>query len=118
MPSWRNKPPNKQNYLKRRTVEQGLAMMNEAHIATQRLYCEVLKFWRRCRLGAYKRHRRCMGKPTDCLLRGLTRVPPARRLVARKRVIAGGPRRIKPANNMEREVRRSEFKSVATWRFG
>jgi hypothetical protein len=59
-----------------------------------------------------------MGRPTDCLLRGLTRVPPAQRLVAQQQVIAGGPRRIKPANNMEREVRRSAFKSVASWRFG
>ena len=118
MPSWRIKPPNTPNYLKRRTVEQGLAMMNAAHVATQRLYCEVLKFWRGCRVRSCKRHRRCMGRPTDCLLRGLHQVPPAQRLVAQKQVIAGGPRRIKPANNMEREVRRSEFKSVASWRFG
>jgi hypothetical protein len=118
MPSWRNKPPDTQNYLKRRTVEQGWAMMNEAHIATQRLYCEVLKFWRGCRVRSCKRHRRCMGRPTDCLLRGLHQVPPAQRLVAQKEVIAGGPRRIKPANNMERVVRGSAFKSVASWRFG
>jgi hypothetical protein len=118
MPSWRNKPADTQNYLKRRTVEQGLAMMNEAHVATQRLYCDVLKFWRGCRFGSCKRHRRCMGRPTDCLLRGVHQVSPAQRLVAREQVIAGGPRRIKPANNMEREVRRSEFKSVASWRLG
>jgi hypothetical protein len=118
MPSWRNKPPDTQNYLKRRTGEQGWAMMNEAHIATQRLYCEVLKFWRGCRVRSCKRHRRCMGRPTDCLLRGLHQVPPAQRLVAQQEVIAGGPRRIKPANNMERVVRGSAFKSVASWRFG
>ena len=84
MPSWRNKPPNTQNYLKRRTVEQGLAMMNEAHIATQRLYCEVLKFWRRCRSGPASGIAAAWASRTDCLLRGLLHVPPAQRLVAQK----------------------------------
>ena len=109
--------PNQQNFLKRRTVEQGLAMMNEAHLATQRLYCEVLKFWRRCRHRPCKRHRRCVGEPDRCLFRGFHQVPPTQRLVAQRKVIVGGPRHIRPANNMEREVRKSEFRSVLMWRF-
>jgi hypothetical protein len=42
MPSWRKKPPNKQDFLKRRTFEEGCAQGDAAHIATQRLYCDVL----------------------------------------------------------------------------
>src|SRR5580693_2222039 len=93
MPSWRNKPPNKQNLLKRRTFEEGRAQSDAAHIATQRLYCDVLKFWRGCRLPGCKRHRRCCDEPTGCLMRGLPYVPLSRRLKAQRDVIAGGPRR-------------------------
>ena len=45
MPSWRKKPPNKQDFLKRRTFEEGCAQGDAAHIATQRLYCGALRFW-------------------------------------------------------------------------
>jgi len=43
MPNARNnKPPKQPNYLKRRTFEEGNAQVDAAHVATWRLYCEVL----------------------------------------------------------------------------
>ena len=118
MPSWRNKPSNKQNFLKRRTFEQGRAEFDAAHSATQRLYCDVLKFWRACSLRSCKRHRRCRGEPGQCLMRGLIRVPPSRRLTARQGVIAGGPRRIAPLTHVEWLTRRADLRTVASWSFG
>jgi hypothetical protein len=118
MPTWRYKPSNKQNFLKRRTFEQGRADLDAAHIATQRLYCDVLEFWRTCSLRACKRHRRCCGKPGQCLMRGLIQVPPSRRLKAKKQVIAGGPRRIAPATHIEWYVRRTELKKLLSWSLG
>ena len=118
MPSWRNKPPSKQDYHKRRTFEQGKAEIDAAHVATQRLYCEVLRFWRRCARRGCKRHRRCCGAPSGCLLRGLMFVPRSQRLRAQQHVIAGGPRRIAPATHIEWFVRRTDFTSVASWKLG
>ena len=118
MPSWRNKPSSKQDYLKRRTFAQGKAEVDAAHVATQRLYCEVLRFWRRCARRGCKRHRRCCGEPTGCLLGGFMFVPQSLRLRARQHVIAGGPRRIAPATHIEWFIRRTDFKSVATWKVG
>ena len=46
MPSWRNKPSSKQNHLERHSFEEGRALVDAAHIATQRLYCDALKFRR------------------------------------------------------------------------
>jgi hypothetical protein len=118
MSTWRNKPSTKQNFHKRRSFEQGKAEIDAAHIATQRLYCDALRFWRRCSLRTCKRHRRCCGAPTACLLRGLMFVPPSRRLRAQKKVIAGGPRRMPPATHVEWLIRRTELKSVVSWDFG
>ena len=115
MSTWRNKPSNKQNFLKRRSFEQGKAEIDAAHIATQRLYCDALEFWRRCSRPSCERHRRCCGAPSRCLTRGLMYVPQSRRLIAQKQVIAGGPRRIAPATHIEWFVRRTEFRSVAMW---
>jgi hypothetical protein len=117
MPSRRNKSSNKQNFLKRRTFEGGRAQVDAAHIATQRLYCEALKFWRRCALRSCKHHRRCCGEATACLLRGLIHVPQSRRLKARKQVIAGGPRRVAAVTHIEWIIRRAEFRTVASWGF-
>jgi hypothetical protein len=117
MPSRRPKSSNKQNFLKRRTFEEGRAQVDAAHIATQRLYCDALRFWRRCRLRSCKRHRRCCGDPARCLTRGLIHVPPSRRLKARKQVIAGGPRRVTPATHIEWIIRRAEFRTIASWGF-
>jgi hypothetical protein len=115
MPSYRQKPASEEKFLKRRTFEQGKAELDAAHIATQRLYCTVLRFWRRCRLRACKRHRRCLGEPTRCLLHGIIHVPQAERLKAQKQVIAGGPQRLPPATHVEWFVRRTELKSIAMW---
>lgn len=105
-------------FLKRRSAEQGLAQVDAAHVATHRLYCDTLKFWRRCARRACKRHRRCTGEPTGCLIRGLPSVPQAARLQAEKEVIAGGPRRLGPATHIEWQVRRTELATVTSWGFG
>ena len=118
MSTWRNKPSAKQNFLKRRSFEQGKAEVDAAHSATQRLYCDALKFWGRCSLRDCKRHRRCCGAPSRCLTRGMMDVPQLRRLKAQHEVIAGGPRRIAPATHIEWFIRRTEFRAVAMWGFG
>jgi hypothetical protein len=116
MPSWREKPQGrKQDFLKRRTFAQGKAETDAAHAATQRLYCDVLRFWRRCARRDCRRHRRCCGDPANCLGRGSIFVPASRRLRAQRDVIAGGPRRLAPARHIEWFVRRSDFRSVLTW---
>ena len=92
-----NKPPKQPNYLKRRTFAEGKAQVDAAHVATWRLYCEVQAFRRRCPGAVCKRHRRCTGEPAGRLMRGLPSVPPAQRLKAEQKVIAGGPRRIAAA---------------------
>jgi hypothetical protein len=109
---------NKQNFLKRRTFEQGRAEIDAAHIATYRLYCDALRFWRRCAKRGCKRHRRCLGDPTDCLTGGLMFTPQSRRLKARKEVIAGGPRRIAPATHVEWTLRRSGLVELVSWSLG
>jgi hypothetical protein len=118
MPSQRNESSNKQNFLKRRSFEQGKAEIDAAHVATHRLYCDVLRLWRRCSRPACKRHRCCLGEPTGCFVRALPFVPPSQRLTAQKQVIAGGPRRIAPATHIEWTVRRTELATVVSWGFG
>jgi len=78
MATWRNRTSNKRDFLKRRTFEEGQAQVDAAHLATQQLYCDALRFWRRCSSPACKRHRRCAGDPAGCLMRGLIHVPPPR----------------------------------------
>ena len=118
MPVSRTKPPDQPEFLKRRTFEEGKALIDAAHTATHRLYCETLLFWRHCSLRTCKRHRRCLGEPTGCLLRNLRSVPGAERLRAEKVVIAGGPHRLPPATHVEWFIRRTELATVASWRFG
>jgi hypothetical protein len=89
-----------------------------AHIATHRLYCDALRFWRHCPMRPCKRHRRCLGEPTGCLMRGLPAVPQPQRLKAQQEVIAGGPRRIAPATHIEWYLRRTELATVVSWGFG
>lgn len=112
------KQPAEKQFLKRRTFAQGKKLADDAHVATWRLYCEVLHFWRSCRMKRCERERRCLGEPASCLMRGLPSVPPAARMAAEKAVIAGGPRRIKPASHMEYVVRRQPLISLFTWRAG
>jgi hypothetical protein len=118
MPSRRDEPSNEQNFLKRRSFEQGRELVDAAHIATHRLYCDTLRFWRRCPWRTCRRHRRCVGEPTGCLMGGLPTVPQAERLKAQEEVIAGGPRRIAPATHIEWCLRRTELATVVSWGFG
>jgi hypothetical protein len=115
MATWRDKAPAKKDFLKRRTFEEGRAQVDAAHLATQRLYCDALRFWRRCSSRACRRHRRCAGEPAGCLMRGLIHVPPSRRLKAQQAVIAGGSRRLAPATHVEWIIRRSELRSIVSW---
>jgi hypothetical protein len=115
MPPWDFEPSRKQDFLKRRSFDEGYALIDAAHDATRRLYCDVLRFWRGCSLASCKRHRRCCGDARQYLMRGLIFVPQSQRLRAQQLVIAGGPRRAAPASHAEWYVRRSEFKSVVTW---
>jgi hypothetical protein len=105
-------------FLKRRSFEEGRALVDAAHIATHRLYCDALSFWRHCSMRTCKRHRRCLGEPTRCLMLGLPSVPQVERLKARQEVIAGGPRRIPPATQIERTVRCTALATVVSWGFG
>jgi hypothetical protein len=112
------KQPGEKQFLKRRSFAQGKQLADDAHAATWRLYCEVFAFWRSCRLKPCKRHRRCRGEPASCLMRGLPAVTAAEREAAQKAVIAGGPRRIKPASHIEYVVRRQPLMLLTTWRAG
>jgi hypothetical protein len=118
MPARRNKQTNDDIFLKRRSFENGRALLDAAHVATHRLYCDTLKFWRGCRLRQCRRHRRCAGEPTGCLMRCLPAVPQAQRLQAREAVMAGGPRRIPPATHLEWCLRRTELATLLSWGFG
>jgi hypothetical protein len=118
MPASRNAPVNRGTFTKRRSFAEGRALVDEAHIATHRLYCDALAFWRRCPLRTCKRQRRCLGEPTRCLMRGLPAVPEAERLRAQQEVIAGGPRRIAPATHIEWTLRRTALATVVSWGFG
>jgi hypothetical protein len=108
----------KQNFLKRRSFEQGRAEVDAAHRATQRLYCDALRLWRRCSRCACKRHRRCLGDPTHCLTGGLMFVPPSKRLKARQQVLKGGRRRLPPATHIEWTVRRCGLVELVSWSLG
>jgi hypothetical protein len=118
VPSTHNTSPGAPNYDKRRSFAEGRALVDAAHVATHRLYCDVLAFWRRCPKPPCKRHRRCLGEPAGCLMRGLPSVPEAERLRAQAAVIAGGPRRIAPATHIERLVRRTALATLVSWGFG
>jgi hypothetical protein len=118
MPTLRNEEPNQKNFTKRRTVEQGLQLADAAHAAVWRLYCETFAFWRACSGKKCRRQRRCLGNPAACLMCGLPRVAPARRLAAEKEVTAGGPRRIPPATHLEWLARRQPLPALTSWRAG
>ena len=107
MPTWRNKPANRQDLNKRYTPQQQQELRNAAKAATQRLYCDVLEIWRGCANKSCRRHLRCMGDPAACLHRGLKNIPQWRQHRAYTEVLAGGPRRIPPANHKEWGMRRT-----------
>jgi hypothetical protein len=108
----------REDFLKRRTFAEGRVLIDAAHKATHRLYCDSLALWRRCAKRPCRRHRRCLGEPTGCLMRALPFVPPARRLKAQQEVIAGGPRRLAPTTHMEWSLRRTALVTLMSWDFG
>ncbi len=108
--------PSGKDFSKRRSVEAGLKLADAAHVATWRLYCEVLALWRTCRNKKCRRHRRCLGEPAPCLFRAMPTLSPARQLEAEKEVMAGGPRRLPPATHLEWTVRRQPLPSLTRWR--
>jgi hypothetical protein len=110
--------PPAQDFLKRRGLAEGLALVDDAHIATHRLYCDALALWRRCPMRTCKRQRRCLGEPIGCLLRALPSVPPSRRAQAQRSVIGGGPRHIPPATHMEWQLRHTALQTIVTWGLG
>jgi hypothetical protein len=112
MPTWRKKPANRQYLNKRYTPRQQQQLYNAAKAATQRLYCDVLEIWRGCANKSCRRHLRCMGKPAACLNRGLKTIPRWRQHLAYTEVLAGGPRRIPPANHKEWGMRRTPPSTV------
>ena len=114
----RNDQPTEKDFLKRRTDQEGRALMDAAHLAVQRLYCDVLGFWRRCKNKPCRRYRHCVGNQAACLMQGLPFVPPAERAKAEKEVIAGGPRRVPPASHAEWLVRRNALRDLISWGFG
>ena len=116
MPTSQSKQPTEKDFLKRRSREDGIKLTDEAHLATWRLYCEALRFWRSCKTHKCRRHRRCLGQPAPCLMRGLPGVPHGQRLDAATQVIAGGPQRIAPATHMEWLVRREPLQALTSWR--
>jgi hypothetical protein len=100
MPKSPKKHPQEKDFLKRRSLQDGLKLADAAHVATWRLYCETLHLWRACKGCECRRHRRCLGQPASCLMRSLSGVSQAQRLAAATDVIAGGPRRAGDASGM------------------
>jgi hypothetical protein len=111
----KQRAPGEKDFTKRRTVDEGLALSDVAHAAVWRLYCDVFKFWRSCRVKRCRRHRRCLGDPAPCLMGGLPSVPEAQRRAAAAMVIAGGPRRLAPSTHMEWRLRREPLPLVIEW---
>jgi hypothetical protein len=107
MPKSPRKHPQEKDFLKRRSKEDGIKLADAAHVATWRLYCEALHFWRTCKGRKCRRHRYCLGQPASCLMRGLPGVSQAQRLAAATDVIAGGPRRISNGSCAANRYRRS-----------
>jgi hypothetical protein len=114
MPTWRNKPPNREHLNKRYTPRQQQERRNAALAATRRLYCDVLQFWRGCEGKGCRRHLRCVGEPAACLKRGWANVSRKRQRWAFAEVVAGGPRRIPPANHSEWGLRRTPASTIVS----
>ena len=97
--------PSAKDFNKRRSIEARLKLADAAHVATWRLYCEVLALWRGCRNEKCRRHRRCLGEAAACLC-GRSRACRRPTVGSGERAMAGGPRRVPPATHLEWLVRR------------
>jgi hypothetical protein len=105
MASLQNKGPARSELNKRYTPQQQQALNKAARAAVERLYCDVLEFWRACLRKRCRRIGRCTGEPGACLKRGWPDVPEGLHDWARAEVIAGGPRRTPPASHREWVIR-------------
>ncbi len=94
------------NFNKHTTPEQRQARERAARAALCRIYCDVMALWRSCATKRCKRHRRCCGKAAPCLERGRLGVPRGLHAKILAEVRAGGPARLAPINNVERQLRR------------
>jgi hypothetical protein len=106
MPTWRKKPANRQLLNKPLAPREYQKRHDAARTATRLLYCEVLEFWRSCSRQPCRRAARCTGEPGACLSARWRDVPKTLHHWAHEQVLAGGPRRIAPANHLERVLRR------------
>jgi hypothetical protein len=113
MPTWRNKPANRVHLNKRYTPERQQARKDAARDAVRRLYCDSLELWRTCAAGRCRRHRRCAGDSRACMRRVWNDIPRHREKQIWAAVIAGGPRKIAPANHVEWNMRRNPPDTIA-----
>jgi hypothetical protein len=90
---------------KRHSPEQHTARRNAALDALNRIYCDVMATWRWCPKKSCKRHRRCSGDAWPCLQRALPQLPRGMHPQILAQVRAGGPRRVTPVNDIERDMR-------------
>jgi hypothetical protein len=100
------KKSGRRRYSKRTTPQQEAAQREIAFAAIRLLYREVLPLWRTCRRGLCRRHRRCCGEVRGCLARGWPLLSQAQQEMAFAQVKHGGPRRVPPATQLERQLRR------------
>jgi hypothetical protein len=112
MPTWRNKPSNRQHLNKRYTPHQQQELYDAAKVATQRLYCDVLEIWRGCGDKKCRRHLQCKGNPAACLKSGSQTISRKRQRRAYTEVLSGGPRRVPPANHKEWGMRRTPLSTI------
>jgi len=82
------------------------AERERAFAAIRKLYAEALPLWRVCPSGACRRHKGCSGDHRACLRRGWPLMPAELQEQAVREVARGGPRRLAPASEIERALRR------------
>jgi hypothetical protein len=91
---------------KRQTPEEQRERKEVAFAAIRKLYAEVLPLWRSCRRGYCRRHKMCGGADAlPCLTRTWPLLSKNLQTQAWWAVVAGGPRRIRPATQFEQHSR-------------
>ena len=102
----RKKPGMRGLFAKRLTPEEEVEQREAAFAAIRRLYGAVVPVWQSCQRGYCRRHQQCSRDIRPCLERGWPLLPTALQNKAWWQVVAGGPRRVPPATNTERILRR------------
>jgi hypothetical protein len=107
MPKRRKKKPGRRGqWNKRLTPEEQHERKEVAFAAIRKLYAQVLPLWRSCQRGYCRRHRYCGGADAQrCLEHCWRLLPEQQKTQAWCQVIAGGPRRIRPATPTEERLR-------------